>query len=154
MIEISTNNFRATFSHKSRWKVRISSQFSSVTRCLPTSFHAGTSLWMLSCRRILELEILTIFTTYHLYVLFHTSVADPSRVLSVSKVLAFCKVTGEPSFLVQTFFEERVADAELAYYAFIINASVGHYPESYPGDLLIISHVGNSYIEAWVQTAS
>jgi hypothetical protein len=66
----------------------------------------------------------------HLDVLFHSSVADPARVLAVAEILAFGEVAGDRAFFFQGLFEERVADAKLAQDTLVVDAGVGNDPEA------------------------
>lgn len=69
--------------------------------------------------------------THHFNVLFDSSVSNPSRVLSITKILAIREVTGSLALLVQWFSEEGIADTELLENTLIIDASICHNPESH-----------------------
>lgn len=97
MMEMRTNSFRAT-SQTSRWNFAISSQFCLTISCLGSFANAGIALGILSFR-LLAHDFQVDERTYHLNVLLHSSISNPSRILTISEVLSLSEVArGFPFF--------------------------------------------------------
>lgn len=73
--------------------------------------------------------------TNHLNVILYSRISNPSRVLTIPKVLSFCKVARVLTLLLQWLPEKAVPDAELAKNTLVIYASIGDYPEPYSSGL-------------------
>ena len=86
---------------------------------------------------------------YHFNVFFHTSIADPSGVLSVAEILTLGKIAWVSTLFIKGLLEEGVANAKLTKHFFVVDASVDNSPEAYSGDC-IIKLFGEFLLTAWL----